>query len=1373
MKRLAKWLIFAVFGLALLVIALFWLADTSFGHRIIADRIAALRPASGLRIKVGRIDGTIYGKLTLKDIVLSDPRGAFLASNDVALDWTPIDWFSNKLTIESLVAPHVDLSRLPKFNPGPAGGSILPAMDIHIGRFQIDAIQIADGIAGPARTGRAVGKADLHDRRANVSLDFDAREGDRVALLLDAEPDRDRFDADVRISAPANGFISALVGTRQPLDVSLVGDGSWTTWQGKAQVHFAQKRLADLNVTARAGRYGVAGIIIPAPFLSGKAQRFVSPQVRIKGEATLSDRIVDGVMEAQTPSLLMTADGRVDLGNSAFDGVLVDTHLIQPPVLFGNMRGQNIRLQTQLDGPFARARYDYLLTAPRMAFDQTTIEDLRASGQGSLTPSPWRIPVKLSARRVAGVGDVVGGLLNNIKIDGVLNATARTITGNGLALRSDRLAGQLGLTVDVLSGRYDIGLASQLQRYEIPGLGLVDLKTALHAVPGGGARGMRVFGAGQAWVRRLDNSFLRGLAGGLPVLDTTLERNPDGSFTFRGFKLNAPALRLTGNGARAPDGSFTIEARGSQNTYGPVILTLKGPIERPQIDAQFERPNAALGLAAVRLKMESNANGYSWSAVGGSRGGPFSATGLVRLPRRGASSVEISALNLSGVRGVGRLVPVTGGVDGDLAINGSGVEGVLEFGMVHGLQRIRANVSARNASLAGPPRIGAKRADFDGDILLDPRGTTIDGTVTGEELYYGAMSLERVAGNIKMVGGVGELRGNIAGTRGSPFDLQTVARFSADRVEMIASGTVDRRPLNFKSPAMLVRERAGWRLAPTMIDFAGGEARVSGLFGAAESQLSGTVARMPMSILDMVRPSLGLGGVANGSFAYDLPAHGQPTGQTSLTIRGLTRTGLILTSKPLDVGVTAILGGGKAGARLVALSDGKTLGRAQVQLTNIPASGAIEDRLLDAPMFAQLRYAGAADTLWRLSGVENFDLSGDVAIGADVTGRLRAPDIRGSLKTANARIESIASGLVLVDVSGEGQFDGSHLNITRFAGKSGKDGKVSGTGLIEFAGDARGIDLTLQADRAPLLDRDDIAATVTGPIHIKSNGDSGTISGDVVMNRSFFRLGQASAAQVPRLNVREIGPRGDEAQSGRVGKPWRLAFRARADNGLMVTGLGIDSEWRSDLKISGTIDAPEILGTADLVRGGYEFAGKRFELSRGSIRFEGASPPDPILDILAVGDTQGINATIRVTGTGNRPEIAFSSVPALPQDEVLSRLLFGTSITNLSAPEAVQLAAAVAALRNGGTGLNPINELRRAVGLDRLRILPADSATGQRTAVAAGKYLSRRTYVELVTDGQGYTATRAEFQITRWLSILSTISTIGERSLRVRISKDY
>jgi translocation and assembly module TamB len=199
----------------------------------------------------------------------------------------------------------------------------------------------------------------------------------------------------------------------------------------------------------------------------------------------------------------------------------------------------------------------------------------------------------------------------------------------------------------------------------------------------------------------------------------------------------------------------------------------------------------------------------------------------------------------------------------------------------------------------------------------------------------------------------------------------------------------------------------------------------------------------------------------------------------------------------------------------------------------------------------------------------------------------------------------------------------------------------------------------------------------------------------------------------------------------------------------------------------------QILGAMNLRQGSYEFAGRNFALERGRIEFYGNLPVDPVLDIVAQADAEGVDATINIGGTGNNPEISFASSPALEQSELLSRLLFGTSITNLSAPEAIQLGAAIASLQGGGGGLNPINTVRDAIGLDRLRVLPADPAEDRGTAVAAGVYITRRLFVEVITDGQGYSATETEFRITRWLSLLSSISTLGRAATNLQISRDY
>jgi translocation and assembly module TamB len=458
--------------------------------------------------------------------------------------------------------------------------------------------------------------------------------------------------------------------------------------------------------------------------------------------------------------------------------------------------------------------------------------------------------------------------------------------------------------------------------------------------------------------------------------------------------------------------------------------------------------------------------------------------------------------------------------------------------------------------------------------------------------------------------------------------------------------------------------------------------------------------------------------------------------------------------------------------RAVAASDGAVVGRAQARFAPM-GKGPLVAELLNAPLFAQLRYSGPADTLWRLTGSEVIDMSGPLAVGADIGGRLADPLIRGSLRTQNGRFESPVTGMIIDQVVTDARFSGPQLIFSRISGNTSGGGSVSGTGSVTFSGGKTLLNLSFNASQALLLNRDDIAARVTGPLQIRSDANGGVISGDLKLEKGRFQLGRASAAaRVPQLNVRESGLDAEDLIEPAALHPWKLALTVKGSD-LRVLGLGINSRWTTNLQVGGLADAPRFTGRADLVQGNYDFAGRIFKLDRGIIRFLGESPPNPLLDIRATAQVQGLDASVLVQGTGLKPEITFASTPPLPQDELLSRILFGTSITNLSAPEALQLASAVAALQSGSGSLDPINALRKAVGLDRLRIVPADVSTGQKTAIAAGKNITRKMFVEVVTDGAGYSATRVEYQMTRWLSLLSTVSTIGRTSASVRISKDY
>jgi translocation and assembly module TamB len=533
---------------------------------------------------------------------------------------------------------------------------------------------------------------------------------------------------------------------------------------------------------------------------------------------------------------------------------------------------------------------------------------------------------------------------------------------------------------------------------------------------------------------------------------------------------------------------------------------------------------------------------------------------------------------------------------------------------------------------------------------------------------------------------------------------------------------------------------------------------------------------MPLSLADIYYPDLGFGGLASGQVSWNQPRGALPSGTARLNVRGLTRSGLVLTSRPLDLALNASLSASQLDARAELRDGGAVRGRVQGRMSGLPADGTLENRLFAGNLFAQLRYDGQADALWRLIALDAFDLTGPAAIAADATGTLARPQFRGSLASDNLRLRSALIGSDITGIALRGRFAGSRLELTSLAGRTANGGQVSGSGSLDFSGLAEhdpAIDLKLAARNAQVLSRDDMAATVTGPLRIVSDGRQGTIAGRLALNTARWQLGRASAvASLPNVRTREINLPGDIAPRRAPPQPWRFMIDAAGARGVFVRGLGIDSEWSADIRIRGTTIAPSIAGRADLVRGGYEFAGRRFEMTRGRIGFDGGTPPNPRLDILAEASVTGLNARVTVTGTSLAPEIAFSSIPALPEDELLARLLFGDSIAKISAPEAIQLAAALESLRGGG-GLDPINKLRAAIGLDRLRIVGADSALGRGTGIAAGKYLGRRVYAEIISDGRGYSATQIEFRVTNWLAILASISTIGRESVNVRVSKDY
>jgi translocation and assembly module TamB len=1372
--RWQAWLLgFVVVLLVALGGALAWI-DTDPGHRFLARQISAIKPASGLRVSVGRIDGSIYKNVVLRDVVLGDPGGVVASVPVAYLDWYPFAWFSNRLDIDRLYIPRARLDRMPRLRPSGEKKPILPGFDIRLADLRIDRIDLGKAIAGQPRIAFVKGRVDVRSGRAVVA--FDARSldaGDAIRLSLDSRPDANRFDVEALAVAPKGGVLAAMSGIGKPFIGRITGAGDWTLWKGQALLSIDKALPSRIDVVQREGRYKLDGSIDAAVLGNGLAGRLAAPRVTLAAEGSMANRIVEGMLSLRSSAVGVKATGGIDLGRSSFDNLLIDLSLPRAEVLMRDAKSDGLVARARLRGPFASASYEYLLTARHLSLGSTRIEGLRSEGKGRLALSDTTvIPLDLRATRVVLNSPVVDDVLRNVSIKGLTQIKDGVLTSQSVAIRSNKIGGHVVLLADFRRGSYNAAFTGDINGVEIPGFGRLDLSSKIDAVNKAGT-GFSVKGRARAIMRRLDNGFLHGLGGGLPQVTSDLSLEGDGRVRFSNLVLTAPAIRLNADGYRSTDGLFHFTGTGHHNGYGPLRLTLDGEIDRPKVDLTLASPLPALGLSNVHALLVPDAAGYQFTAEGGSRLGPFTGRGAILLPRGGAALIQVAELKTDGAIASGTLRPVTGGLDGTLDLAGQ-AKGPITFAIVDGEQQIALDLSLVRARFSGPPALAVNRGSVKGTILLRSGATSLDIAVQGRGLRYGTTRIGRFSASAKLVEGTGTVTASVTGQGGRLFDLQMRAGVSPELIRIDVNGSLDRAPVALTRPAMLRPEEGGWRLEPTVLSYRGGSLRVGGLFGATTTRIDAAIDRLPLALLDLADSDLGLGGVASGTLVYDAPRGGIPAGKAQVRVRGLTRSGLALSSAPIDIGINAELTESRAAMRAVIAAGGKVTGRAQALMTPL-GQGTLMERLNAAPLRAQIRYAGDAGTLWRLSNIELFNLSGTASVSADVTGTLADPVIHGLVATDNATLQSPVTGMTLTNLATRGTFDGATLNLDTLTARTPGGGSVGGTGRFTFSSErGLGIDIAATLNRAVILDRDDIGATASGPIHIRSDGDGGLISGEFTVSDSRFTLGKAAAvAAIPELRVIETNGRGEEVVGPGAAAPWRMAIKAHVPGRLHVTGLGMESEWSANLDIGGTVSAPTLNGTADLVRGSYDFAGKRFELREGRLRFLGETPINPQLNIRAQADVNSISATISVTGSSAKPIVTFTSIPALPQDELLSRILFGTSIANISAPEALQLASAIAAFQGSGGGLDPINAVRRATGLSRLRILPADATIGQKTAVAAGKNIGRSIYVELITDGQGYSATRTEYQITRWLALIGSVSTIGRESVNLRATKDY
>lgn len=396
------------------------------------------------------------------------------------------------------------------------------------------------------------------------------------------------------------------------------------------------------------------------------------------------------------------------------------------------------------------------------------------------------------------------------------------------------------------------------------------------------------------------------------------------------------------------------------------------------------------------------------------------------------------------------------------------------------------------------------------------------------------------------------------------------------------------------------------------------------------------------------------------------------------------------------------------------------------------------------------------------------------AFGAlTVAGTWQLPQVSGSMGLVVPQMRLVSTGVLMRDGVGQLHMSGDTLVLDSLVARSG--GTIRGTGSIVLASRVQPVlQLTFDAKDARVLDDDRGELFADGRIEVRGPIDTMRVTGAAAVTRGVVYIPDPERLDIISTDDPAIFAVVDTATARTLGV-------APTSSVLDNLSLDVDVEVRrgtfgrspeANVEVFGHLDVRLEPGREDFLvtgalytdQGDYTFLGKRFEVTRGSVRFLVEDELNPLLQIITKYEVQQagrapLDIRVVIGGTLNAPKLSLESdaQPTLSQSDLISFLAFGRSSSSL-------LQFAGTGLEGGGAGGSSLggnlgalakrqlasiglgalvnaarSDLVSATGADVLNItpaqLPADLSLGafqtllRGTEIEIGKYVDRQTFL--------------------------------------------
>lgn len=1371
------------------------------GKSFLTRTIENALSSDGMKVDITGFTGALSSQATMARLTISDENGVWLDMENAVLDWNRGALLRGRLDVNELSAESITLTRLPEgeqkqATPEASGVSIPSIPDlpvaVQIGALKIGTFDLGEAVVGQAASLSLDGSASL----ASGALDTDLAinrldQPGKIAIAVKYDPESENLGLDITAQEAQGGLVSSLMGLpgTPSVDLSIAGTGPLDAYDAKLKLDTdGQQRLAgDVSIRGRddGGREFTADLGGDLTALMAPDYRdFLGEDIGLTATGTYA---ADGALDLQLfrlRSASVNLEGRVALDAAHSPQSFDLKGLLASPSGADRLDlpfGDGLSLASgKISAAFDRsksndvtAHVEALSAAmPGFGADALTLDvngPLKQGGESKLTLALAATGLSADDPAVAqalgqtltGSADVTFGTgpiaIENLKLAGpalTLTGAARyggletTTEGEG---EDQEETSQAAFTLEAAASVADLAAFSSLSGLDLAGQAELSVKADMQ-LPAG---------TGQITATGTGENLKTGIAQADALLATPAKLDLDVTRDETGITLNTLALgtdqmKLTGGGRLgSDDGKITYDLALSDANLltgaagDPAPFDLSGAItqtaEAMTITAKGGGDRLALGVDAVDGLL---ATGLDVDA-------------LVTLPKDGAiridrADISNDALRLSAsgpLKGkdsemaidlsawLANSATFTGGSAGPLSLTGQ----VTSAG-----EAIRATLSG------GGDDIGTGIAAV--DALLDGP-TAIDADVTLE------------GSKITVTRAVVDAAGVDVNASGTVDDDATALDLALSLPNSAAALGASAGPLALT--AKVTGENGGYRIAADGkgTDIGIGNAQIDALF-AGDTTLSALVTLASSGLITVETAQL-------ASTALDASASGTVDGSaiTMDVSAGLDNVARLAEGFNGPLKITGKVSPGADGALQVsAQASGPSGSDATVSGLVAKPDGTMT---LAVKGSAPLGLANPFLAPRSVSGLASFDLS--------VDGQPALSSVSGQVSLSGGRLIAPSYSQVIEDIGGTVQLSGGRAVLNISASPS-EGGQIRITGPLALEAPYRaGLDIAI--DKVILTQSGLLTTTLDGNLAVEGPlTGGGTISGRIGMRDTEVRVpsggfgGQEAIPEMTHLNEpaasyatrARAGLTGTDSgssvvSSGSGGSSGGLGLDVRivTDESVFIRGRGLDAELRGDLTIGGTTSDPRPVGQFDLERGRLSILTKRLDLSEGQLIFAGGF--EPILHFVAASQSSSYTYEIGIDGTTSAPEISFSSSPSLPEDEILSQLFFEKPLSELSAIQAAQLAAAVATLTGSGGG-GVLGSLREKTGLDNLDV--ATDAEGE-ASVTAGKYINENLYTETEVTSAGETTLSINLDLTDNIRAKGSVDTTGSTGLGVFFEKDY